>query len=619
MPVSRLPFEIIANISSHLNPQDKYQCALVCRRWRTPFTESLWKKVEIHSEIQLDAICNVLSTITNTSKSPSHLVQQLFLLPYLGITNSQLHLMQQHFCFLDRLWIDDESLIIKCSVDNMHWELWKHLTKLDFHVPNTDFTTKEVLDTLSYLPKLTQLSLGEQYLFTPPSFCLEDIETIHSHLPLLKKLSIKTELQMISVQDMEWIANVKPAKSLEFLEFDSSYATSQWIYYWAHKYPNMGVMKWSAGDRDIERPAFENTISKKSFHLKNAFQRLEKITIDCDSDQIRVQELFLKILLNQSVSVKHFTYSMETIYNKEYYTPDVLKTLVGPFSTSLETLTLDITANLSDQLDISRALSLYPRLVELTLTLLSLELELNVMLDLCPALNRLDVSSNMLSIKPDTSEQLNPHNLVFLRISRAKTCATLFNYVSWRCRRLQTLDLYGLRVSGQISPLTGNFRIYMPHSHFNVLKLENMHFYRSKNYRSCTERNRIRLVSFAQECPRQKSAGLEPDRNWLMNDPPKGKADWFYQCFAGNRGFPLYTWQKLVGQEIEYTKNYFRTYLYDPLCGSHVLEDPMCKGCATWRNHGNRDKWKHDLPLGYVNIRCGSAKNFILKDQSVFW
>ncbi|KAL0088743.1 hypothetical protein J3Q64DRAFT_1731471 [Phycomyces blakesleeanus] len=616
MPVFRLPFEIITNISGQLNTKDKYQCALVCRAWRTPFTESLWRKVKIHSEIQLEAFCSSLSTITPAQKSPARLVKQLALRPYIGASNAQLHLLQQHLTFIDRLWVDDESLIRTCSIKNMHWGLWKCLTKLDFHVPSTDFSTKEVLEILSYLPNLTQLSLGERYLFTSSSFSIQDMETTHSYLPRLEKLSINTELRQISTQDMDWIKNVVPAKALTFLEFDSTYATSEWLYYCAHKYPNISLMKWSAGDQDIERPTFEDTVSKKISVLRNAFQRLEKVTIECDSEQVRLHQVFLKILLSQNALLKDFTYSMDTTYSKVYYTAEFIKKLMRCFGMSLETLTLDITANLNDQLVISRSFLPCPRLVELKLRLLSLELELDIILDLCPVLKKLDVAVNVLSISPDSSEQLQPHDLRFLRISGAKASATLFNYVSWRCRDLQTLDLCGLRVSEQISALTGNFRIYMPYSHFEVLKLENIHFYRSSSYRTCSERNRVRLVSFAQESPHQNSTGLEVNRNWLMNDPPKGKADWFYQCFAANKFSPLYTWQKLVGEEIEYTKNYFRTFVHDPLCESHVVESPMCKGCAIWKHHSNRDKWKHDLPLGYVNLRCGSAKAFIFKSGS---
>ncbi|KAI9024307.1 hypothetical protein CLU79DRAFT_746545 [Phycomyces nitens] len=614
MKASDLPFEILSCIASYLTNDHRLNASLVCQAWHQPFTESVWKKLDIVTERSMDNLCNMLSS-SPTHKRCGYLVKELVFRSNVRVSNEQFRLIRNHFQSLDYLWIYGGNISPYFFQKNTSWLILPSLTKLHFSINEANLGKQEVLAVISSSPTLKHLELHQYQWASNPTFSFLDIEEIHTRLPKLESLSLKVKFDRISANDIPLVLQTTPAIRLTSLEFENI-PDSLWIYYWALKYPKLAALSWPTENN----PRDETHVSLTPKDLpvpKNAFGHLKKIAIGSMKYKSTIHQIFFEFLSSLKVSLQDLTYTTHVDESIPALTTTLIKGIMRSSSATLKTLDVEILNSIPDSLVIPTAIGYCFRLVDLSLSVCHMDFGLDILLEKCSALKSLRLIANTVSIRPEAFGWTSQHGLESFEICNTKVDIHLFDYLSQRCRQITRLNLFNLRVTGVLCLEAGSISINMPYNHFETLEMFRVAFYSPSDGITCNENTRMSLLALTQLNPTLPQSGLESECRQTIDSVPSTKSAtrWYHRYGPLCHSIMATELRELKEDDIEYAVDYFKSFEYEPVTDEQNEELEASRGSVEYTNTIN---WMDDLPLGYVDIRCGSINNFVFDNPRFY-
>ncbi|KAL0084223.1 hypothetical protein J3Q64DRAFT_1699593 [Phycomyces blakesleeanus] len=628
MLASELPFEIISHIASFLSFKRKYICTVVCKSWQAPLQESLWSELRIFNRKKMEKICDQSTDEYQSYHRNGQHVKTLFLEGELRASDGELHTFQQHFQSLNSLTIEQNGLSNDNFAATANWNLWGKLTELTIHLSkwNSDSSEKPFLDIFACLPCLTKLRLSQGWVNGSMYFTWNDFETIHDYLPRLESLSVNMTLASLSSNDLDLIQDVKPANRLVIFGPEAVYHDYRWLCYFALKYPNIHTLgKMSFGnDRLVEDcpssmiPWFES--------ISFVFQYLKAITSVIGGHEGKPNLLFWNVLCPFHIPIKRLEYDVHVSLITPGTFESIVKEAVNPFSKSVESVCIRTYNYIRGLWVLTATLDYCPNLVDLNLRIRCVIIEMDILLNRCVALKRLKLSGGSLIISPEAPKTTTLHGLRMMELTFIKTSSKTLNNISFRCRRLNYMQLTNTSITGSISSTTGNLCVDMSYTRFKVLLLRNVRFNISEIHsdinninfmvlsrpiidqqlRDDTRHRRRRRVSSWYRLP---FFAAQSDALLSSKGHPKNgvEATWFYtpHKYEGVEGWMSQTWV-LTETEVKKALDYYNHFNH----GESTALKKQYKPADNIRK--KRSDWKGDLFRGYATLKCGYVAEYTI-------
>ncbi|KAL0073768.1 hypothetical protein J3Q64DRAFT_1780235 [Phycomyces blakesleeanus] len=185
-------------------------------------------------------------------------------------------------------------------------------------------------------------------------------------------------------------------------------------------------------------------------------KRLNTVKINVEENSRQLEPIIWKLFRFFDIPVRYIDYFAYSYINTAVTIRDTLETLYIKECTSY-----------SRNWIITESMDHYPCLVDMYIDVRRSSVALDVLLDHCVSLKRLKVDSGLLSVGPDsfasaptsTLTASNIHSLRMLIIGKLSISASILEYISFRCRRLEHMCLSKSTVSGDISENTGSLVI----------------------------------------------------------------------------------------------------------------------------------------------------------------
>ncbi|KAI9029560.1 hypothetical protein CLU79DRAFT_734630 [Phycomyces nitens] len=534
-----LPFEILSNIADFLSKKDILHCSLVCRTWATPFQQKLWHTLKIDNPKKLKALCSVITKNNNNSNNNNnnsnnnttminHYTRKLFLVDRLGTSSSQLHFIQSHFQNLQYLFITR-----KCP-----WgigfglteglKLWKTLSELAIDLDGlVNFDAKdEFFEILPCLPNLVTLNITQLGERRTIGFKMKDFEEIHSHMPLLKSLSLFIDIQPLSKEDWASVVTVKPAVNLTCFKLIYGRLNYRWMYYFAHKYPNLSTLKSDAIEHYMQSMQDSDEDIQTLDTSSELFSRLETINLNTSGYFKQIHTLFWNISKVIPMSIKNLSHILIISPKKSSLIEDAIRIYTRSFGSTLETLSVKCTVPTNILRSIIPEFEYCPCLVELELEKCFSSIHLDFIFDRCKALQTLKIKTNLVDITDpyNTKEQ---HGLQTISLSNSRISSDTLHYLSYHCRKLRTIYLEGVKIITRLSIETSTI-VGMPYTCLDALYCDNVLFCFENGIRTDDQISVLLIRQNNIDPPLEEAPEeLESDPN-----PSLGKHDWY--LLSGN-------------------------------------------------------------------------------------
>ncbi|KAI9027460.1 hypothetical protein CLU79DRAFT_739298 [Phycomyces nitens] len=635
----KLPFEILHIISSYISRQDILHCLTVCKSWQAPFEDALWETIEIDGYAKMVAICDDSTPISAVYQKNGYRVRKLTLTGHMWIVNEELCTIQKYFQELKHLNIRPNALSWYDFGKTANWDSWRSLARLEINMTELTGGDKEheILEMLSCLPYLRHLYLDDDLPLKREHFTWVAIERIHIYLPLLEYFEMRSPLVSIPQHDLPEIQHITPANSLTTVKISYRTIDLGWLYYCAIKYPNIHTFGWKL-KQDQNNIIYQDTfydLSDEEDQTENAPVQLgsaqaEQKTVismfsglNCFFPCLKTVELsekprsewehivFWKLIRQFGALLKCVDYDFDNTHISKEKSEMIMNEYTLSCSKTLEALRLRAEfATLPFILDIHTNPiypNTYPCLVDLHLSLLNKEIELDLILDHCPVLRWLYLSAH--PIIQSTGSMGNPatHGLERIKIEDAKVDWSIFNYLSFRCRSLSHMSLFDVTVCGLISQDTGNLCLDMSHTKFEDLKLLNVDFYSLEDVYTdefAHINQIISFISFEQTESAKTKSFIQPpntsERHTLYPEPI-----WLHNCLS-SIDKPYQKLWELERHQIKFAQDYFQSF--------HSKDrNPAPKDTlSTAYDQEEWNCWKLDLCRGYVTLRCAYSRKHLV-------
>ncbi|KAI9014491.1 hypothetical protein CLU79DRAFT_766966 [Phycomyces nitens] len=594
---SLLPLELICHIATFLSPKDKLSCVLVSRSWRNVFQDSLWQTMEISQQKTLNSICSMSQSAQSVYKRHGQLVRKLCLQGDTVATAKNISTLQDCFGNLRSLYIQRDCLSDACFGDNINWSPWKSLTELDLELDDLAIETpeKSVLSILSHLPRLVRLNLGQFWQGRTISFSMEDIETLHDHLPYLSYLSLKVDLADFSAQDLLESTAVVPAKRLRELTIHSRVTDRRWFYYFARKYSRLTTFKWmTRGAKKIEDDHHSEAAAMLSV-LPCAFPYLKTVDITACGDPRRSYLIFRDLFCALRVPIKELTYNVVSPFDEHELFEKIVQLCTNSYTETLERLTIGNSMTRQRPFSVLKSFHRLPRLVHLDFSSPNSHVDLDGILDRCQSLKTMCVGQGSLSTKP-SSLSPTPHGLRLIEFNKMKIKSSALSYLSSRCRRLNYMYLRNSSIYGQISEKSRNLAIDMSFTRFELLRIQAIKVYSNSDLTSTDPS--IDLITLARSAPTPPPRkGSKPSASFPLSFYSKGThvQNWLHSdCKIELAVGGACLMQTLEKQDIDHA------------CVS-LMDRPYNKDLDKDRTRSPQETndWPKSLCLGYATLRCG--------------
>ncbi|KAI9013895.1 hypothetical protein CLU79DRAFT_768415 [Phycomyces nitens] len=587
MLASELPFEILCHIASFVGADKKSDYALVCKAWRIPFEESMWRIMNIYTKKKLEDACNTSLTYQSHQKAHGHLVRELTLSKRLHTSDKQLRILQDRFPNLRSLCIYEESVDHIDFGVTADWSIWGSLTTLKICMEGFDIEVdvKKFLGLLSFLPCLRRLEYIKALCGLSSVFTIDDFETLHRHLPQLRHLSTAMDLDNISANDIQTIEHTDPASRLTTAEIRVDHMDLRWLWYFSQKYPNIHTLEWKIINTQHNDDSSDKLLSMFP-DISCAFPRLTKVIMKGESEKIPVHLAFWELIYRFRAPIKHLVYYLADRGNDPESLEHLIKRCMSACSRTLETLLLLCGAEMSDPLMIPNALGICTSLQSLNLEVRQSSVALDVIFDNCSLLRKLKVTSQRVSTRSTNGPT---HGLIFLEIRMATVSSLLFQYISLRCQNLAYMRLASLNAFGPLLP-NGILSLDMEHTCFERLELNCVRFYASPD--DWTIDTAINFMALSQSSPCDKAPPLT----------------WFHLHRPSRSGYQRDQIRALKNAEAKHSKRFFRAF------ERKIIKNPDSQRGVQRSNNGQvlKHLWKKDLPLGYARLNCRYLKSFVV-------
>ncbi|KAL0084505.1 hypothetical protein F4703DRAFT_1854574 [Phycomyces blakesleeanus] len=620
MTASKLPSEILSQIADLLLTDDKISNAITCKAWRYPFQDSLWRDIRISSMESLQHIYNTIKTSKNTPTFHGLLVHSLRICGDYPVPNTQ---QDELLKFLPNLKHLDLRHIKYKDINRIMAEsndTWKSLESLIIQ----DITTTEPEVATDFIESLkTCRMLRNLEFFTlkrndPILFNMNHFENLHQNLQLLSSIKAHLALNEDISSTLGTIPDTTPVLSLTSLDIKLGQWDPLWLYYFSYKYPNLHSFKLDVSDMFpgwIHYDQMQVIISHFQSN-PNALRHLESFEFITKAIAEWTHLVFWEFICPLRVPVKNLKYKAQRNNGDVQLYAMTLKRFLQSFSETLETLSVDGSAFF----DIKRSPTLYlsshsPFLKDLHIESCGVSLNLDSVLNNCTALKRLryfggQLLNNSNTTNQDTEERQN-HGLQILELRQVVTSAAVLGNISYRCRRLQYMNLSSLSISGFISEISGHLLLDMRHTFFKVLHLAQIKYYSSYKH-DVKPAISMTLLSQVNYPSRSDKRNEENDEEADSKSPiiSYHKIAWFHtfidiECKKYTRIGIIQLSEQESSAAMEYYQN------FKSRKDSNTIEDDPEKG------------WKGDLCRGYGEIRCGQVEKYTIPELSTndkeFW
>ncbi|KAL0096095.1 hypothetical protein J3Q64DRAFT_1706136, partial [Phycomyces blakesleeanus] len=239
-----LPQEIISIIADNLSTEDRLICTSVCKSWKDPFQESLWKHVEFKTRDKFDMFYDEASQHDSVYHLNGQWTEELSITCESFIKDQRFQTLLEVFPNIKSLTIFPDTMI-NTSKTEPGQIFWKSLTFLRIIPPihYSEFDIKTFSRILSFTPNVKRLEMVDA-VYDILECTWKDIDVIHDCLPLLEHLEIAPFLALFESTDTPDFSGIKPTRvtSLTIPKYEQCIV---WVNYFAHKYPNINPRKCS--------------------------------------------------------------------------------------------------------------------------------------------------------------------------------------------------------------------------------------------------------------------------------------------------------------------------------------------------------------------------------------
>ncbi|KAL0076037.1 hypothetical protein J3Q64DRAFT_1176586 [Phycomyces blakesleeanus] len=594
--------------------------------------------IVIDRQPKLDNICLISVYSSDDQEQSNWNIRKLILDGMIEVNDEQLSILQRHFQNIQHLTIRRVTLNSLNFGDTTDWSLWKSLTELKIGldiitVPNPE---EEFLAILSCLPRLTHLEVTRPRAIGSPTFTFQAIETLHQRLPELEYLSLSIDLVNLSPDDLLNIANVKPATSLVLFQPNKIYSDHRWLYYFVKKYPNLhtiGTMLFEGtrrSDTFYNPDEYQDIITSIFKDPLSGFPCLTRVRALIERHAEPAQIAFWDLFCSLNVPLTHLHCCFDIVETHTNTFENRIKRCMYAFSKTIAKLYIHARFSPYDPWVLTKEFTEYPCLSELIIGVHRAIIELDTLLDHCPVLKKLNMSSESLILSPSTPASPVKHNLQILDVVNMEISANVLDYVSLRCQGLKHMRLNGSRITGPVDPKTGNLYIDMSYTDFDIIQLTSICFNTSEYGND--PRTNINILKFVSNTTHQKAE--EPTKHQTKpklllrhrifreantdnvslneNDSESNLSSKWYYMFYGYISQSKYSTQAwiLTKEEVEHAQKYFSNFEYERSLAEKT-EDYY-----TGNQESTKDNWKLDLDRGYVTWKCGNVTEFSLNQPS---
>ncbi|KAL0084500.1 hypothetical protein F4703DRAFT_1916570 [Phycomyces blakesleeanus] len=594
MIVSELPSEVLSQIADHLPTEDRLSGSITCKSWRYPFQDALWRNIYIDSEKSLEYIYNTIKPSKNISTSYGLLVHSLRIGGYYEMPDEQ---QNEFFRYLPNLKHLDlghmtcKHINTEMTIANQTWIYLESLI-INFIGRPGGPTTENLISLLKTCCSLRKLEISAEKRFCPVSFSLKSFDSLHQALPQL----IYFKAFISHAHDLQPILDTIPdtIQSLTMAILDISFYqwSAKWLYYFSYKYPNLRSL------------------------------RLDTSKVIYGWTEIPLKNLKYKATCNRKDLWLH----------AQLYETNI-KRILQSFSGTLENLSIEGTVFFDIKHGPALELSSYaPFLKDLHIKSCGVSINLDDLLDKCPVLKRLRYFGGQLLINSSTmiketiqqqEKQPQHHGLQILELHRVVTSAEVFSRLSFRCRRLQYMNLSSLWVSGLTFEADGCLLVDMPYTFFKAVRLAHIKYCSPYERRDGDTTISLTLLSQLSD-PMSSLPSITSTSDKLIHGE-KEKVDrksvavvtrkniaWFHTfldvIFETDTRIGI---RQLSEQEANTAVGFYQSFQSNrdnqprrvdmPLDGDNLKED-----------------WKDKLCRGYGELRCGQVEKYILPSDSKY-
>ncbi|KAL0077831.1 hypothetical protein F4703DRAFT_1881476 [Phycomyces blakesleeanus] len=542
MLASEFPFEILSQIADFLFNKDKASCALTCKRWKTPFQETLWKSIDVSSTKELEEICATVNNSMINHRQFYHLVQALRFTGYCTIDWLQSDTFRT---FPNLKHLDIQYVYSKYSSMNFpsSYPPLDSLVsiKLQIHAVVQEIPTKDLLDLLKTMPRLRKLDVcvySSVYSFriTP-----SNLNTLHEYLPHLTSITLRLALADISQDSVQTDLNITPILSVTTLDLDILDWDHLWLYYLSYKYPNVHTLRWktSCASSGWIVKGYKELKGSPLRSIKAAFPHLDTFDFYTEDRTAWSHAILWELLCPSKAPIKKLKYTIKKCSCSAIY------------------------------------------------------------MDNCISLRRLCFHNGRLFIGPEIHGELIKHGLQSLKLDSVVASGPVFDYLSFRCRSLEFMDLARAQICGSVSDKTKRLYIDMSYTSFKVLRLDHIQLYSSDKLMD--KSTAINFLSLSQSTgPR-----LSGKRQQIQNDGPAvGHPTWFHTFYELDYAFDFAPKiRQLTEQEVLIATEYYQSSRFRESNSAQEVE-------RTFNGQVFKDDWINDLFIGYAELRYCNMENY---------
>ncbi|KAL0084429.1 hypothetical protein J3Q64DRAFT_1747646 [Phycomyces blakesleeanus] len=597
MWASELPFEIIAQIADFLLKNDKYECSLTCKRWRALFQQSILKNIKVDTMIELEEICNLIKNPTSNSPPYDLIVQGLRFTGPCKIDLQQSDIFQilpnlKHL-FLESLHINQEDIGLAS-----YYRPLKFLVsiKLQIKVVKLPMATDILVEYLENIPHLQKLDVTAYSSVSPLRFSSNSFNTLHRtlpHLAYIKACLILTDIHKKYVQE---IPKTVPALSVTTLDLSIVDWDHPWLYYFTYKYPYLRTLMWRtscAATGWIVKNYEERNVALLH-SIATVFPHLETVDFYTEDCTEWSHAIFWDLLCRSNVPIKTIKYETKYSDCEASFLKTIIQRFLQSFSKTIETFS--IVGNMRFKFkNIARPeFSYCPQLVDLEIKFSGVSIALDNLLDNCIALRQFKYVDGRLYIDSKTYGEPMQHGLQTLDTDGVVANAAVFDYLSFRCRSLEYMDLTQAQICGSLSDDTRSLHINMIYTRLKVLNVFRARFYSSDE--RMNKNTIINLVLLSQ----LTDTGLSSEKRQLRNMGPNVKhLAWLHlYCKLDYPSDYAPKIRNLSEQEVVTITNYYQKRLFKESVTVQEAERSI-------NGQTFAEDWKADLYRGYAELRCG--------------
>ncbi|KAI9028076.1 hypothetical protein CLU79DRAFT_832492 [Phycomyces nitens] len=516
----------------------------------------------------------------------------------MDVTDEDIYALQKMFPNIKYINLDDIYISQKNFGLAADWHPWRLLRELAislWRIDTPDMGNK-LVKLLLTLPVLRRLEIkNHNILISSLSFSLNDLETIHLNLKHLGHLSLKSKLLPISDIALAQIADVLPATTMRKLRIESENTDHRWLYYFAHKYPNLRTIEFH-GSNTLTNPE-EQRNSTIPMLLKDSFvfQYLTELYIRYPDFTGEEDILFWDIPNFENIPLKRATIYIRPM---DPHSPDnhcdfckrITESYLTKFSKTIELFNLCCESIHTVPVQLVKMENTLYNLVKLY-TNIPISADIDSLLCAAPRLKTIVLFDADIKVR-DELYTPKRFDLQSFTLYSGNITSDVLRFLSFHCRSLDVLELKKLSIYGNFTTPGCQF-IDMTYTRLKKLDISYTEFIIQDNT-ECPDNINIMLITRPVEDIPPKQ---EYDPNVLptvIGTPTKAHYDWFY----ASEPKMMHPISKERGSRII---KFFSNYEENKRI---TLEKAPIK----MRKHCNR--WKRRCAFGYTNIGLGYVADY---------